>query len=66
MNRGKATKAPPLLRLDEEASGADLWKVRHRAPGSATWFVLRGTKPEMDDAAQRLRASGREVDLSRL
>ena len=62
----KTPKTAPLLRLDEAASGADLWKVRHRTPGSGTWFVIRGTKGEIDDAARRLQASGREVDVSRL
>lgn len=50
-----------------EASGLELWKVRHRGPGDRAWECVR----EMSEAAarataDRLRAAGREVDMSRL
>ena len=54
------------LLASEDASGLELWKCRFRAPWSRTWFVVRGTKAEVDAAAARLQAEGKEIDVSRL
>lgn len=49
-----------------ERTTLTLWKVRFRTPGAKTWFVVKGTKSEVDEAAAKLRAEGKEVDVSRL
>jgi hypothetical protein len=60
------TPKQSILRDGEDARGADLWKVRFRTPGNKTWFVVKGTKPEVDEAAAILQAEGKEVVVSRL
>lgn len=49
-----------------ELTTLTLWKCRFRTPGDRSWRVVRGTKSEVDSAAARLRAEGKEVDISRL
>lgn len=61
----KAAK-PSILRDGEDARGADLWKVRFRTPGAKTWFVVKGTKPEVDAVTATLQAEGKETVVSRL
>ena len=62
MNKAK----PSILRAGEDASGMELWKCRFRDPSARTWFVVRGTKSEVDAAASRLQAEGKEINVSRL